>query len=218
MQSIVFESHHVISGDRVSASLHAFLRSRQSIRRFLQEPISEAVLDRVLETATWAPSAHNRQPWRFLIVTEPTRKMTVACAMGNRLRAARLADGDESGAVDADVERSKARILEAPVCIFVFMSLEDMDKYPDAKRRAAEHSMAVQSTAMAAQNLLLGAHAEGLGACVMCAPLFCPDVVSDALGVPDTWQAQMLLVLGKPAAIRERKGRRPLSSVVGGCS
>lgn len=138
--------------------------------------------------------------------------------MGNRLRAARLADGDESGAVDADVERSKARILEAPVCIFVFMSLEDMDKYPDAKRRAAEHSMAVQSTAMAAQNLLLGAHAEGLGACVMCAPLFCPDVVSDALGVPDTWQAQMLLVLGKPAAIRERKGRRPLSSVVGGCS
>lgn len=216
MQSTIFQSHHGITGDSVSESLHAFLRSRQSIRRFLQEPISERVLERILETATWAPSAHNRQPWRFLIVTQPARKMAVACRMGDRLRAARIADGDDADAVDADVERSKARILEAPVCIFVFMSLEDMDTYPDATRRAAERSMAVQSTAMAVQNLLLGAHAEGLGACIMCAPLFCPDVVSDALGVPGTWQAQMLLVLGKPAGMRERKGRRPLSSVMSG--
>ncbi len=59
--------------------------------------------------------------------------------------------------------------------------------------------MAVQSVALAAQNMLLMAHAEGLGACWMCAPLFCPDVVRAALALPADWEAQALLTLGYPA-------------------
>ena len=50
--------------------------------------------------------------------------------------------------------------------------------------------MAVQSTAMAVQNMLLLAHAEGLAACWMCAPLFCPDTVRAALDLPADWQPQ----------------------------
>jgi nitroreductase len=62
-----------------------------------------------------------------------------------------------------------------------------MDSYPDERRRRAEYLMAVQSTAMAAQNLLLAAEQEGLGACVMCAPLFCPEIVANALHLPYGW-------------------------------
>ena len=66
---------------------------------------------------------------------------------------------------------------------------------------------------MAGQNLLLAAHALGLGACWMCAPLFCPDVVVDALRLPADWQPQGLVTLGWPAQTRSR-GRRPLDEVL----
>ncbi len=54
-----------------------------------------------------------------------------------------------------------------------------MDNYGDPRRDQNEYVMAAQSAAMAGQNLLLAAHDAGLGACWMCAPLFCPDVVRD---------------------------------------
>ena len=72
--------------------------------------------------------------------------------------------------------------------------------------------MAVQGTAMAGQNLLLAAHALGLGACWMCAPLFCPEVVAAELELPPDWQPQGLVTLGWPAQTR-RRGRKPLAEV-----
>ncbi len=211
----LLESFGMLDSAKLETSeVHAFLRSRQSIRRFMPDPVSEEVIAQILETAMWAPSAHNRQPWRFVVVTDRTRKDSIARAMGERLRAERRADGDDEAIVEADVSRSRARILEAPVAIFVFMTQEHMDHYPDARRQTAEQTMAMQSTAMATQNLLLAVHAEGLGACIMCAPLFCATAVGEALGAPPTWQAQSLVLLGRPAAVRERKGRLPLASVV----
>ena len=196
--------------EEAAMAFHRFLRSRQTVRRFTSDPLSQRSLSRILETASWAPSAHNRQPWRFLIVTEVAQKESIAKAMGDRLRADRLADGDDEAIVEADVARSRSRLMGAPVLVFVFLTTEDMDSYPDARRQAAEHAMAVQSVAMATQNLLLGAHAERLGACIMCAPLFCPAVVSEVLGAPPHWVAQSLVALGKPAAVTPRKGRMPL--------
>jgi F420 biosynthesis protein FbiB-like protein len=123
--------------------------------------------------------------------------------MGERLRADLTADGVAPELIARDVSRSYSRISGAPLAILVCLSMADMDRYPDARRNEAEYNMAVQSVAMAAQNLLLAAHAEGLGACWMCAPLFCPDVVRHALDLPQDWQPQALITLGYPAAVRE---------------
>jgi nitroreductase len=123
--------------------------------------------------------------------------------MGQRLRGDRTADGDDPQVIEDDVVRSYARITEAPVVIVVCLDIRDMDRYPDDQRNTAEYLMAVQSTAMAVQNLLLAAHGEGLGACVMCAPLFCQDSVSDGLGLPSEWKAQMLVTIGTPPMLAE---------------
>lgn len=48
--------------------LHTFLRTRRSIRRFRPDPVPDEVIARILETAAHAPSAHNLQPWRFVII------------------------------------------------------------------------------------------------------------------------------------------------------
>jgi F420 biosynthesis protein FbiB-like protein len=120
--------------------------------------------------------------------------------MGERLRADRTRDGDQAEAIEADVARSRTRIEDAPVVLVVALTMRDMDQYADQQRAAAEHTMAVQSVAAAVQNILLLAHARGLGSCWMCAPLFCPDVVRTSLGLPDDWEPQALVTLGRPAA------------------
>lgn len=73
--------------------------------------------------------------------------------------------------------------------------------------------MAVQGAAMAAHNILLAAHATGLGACWMCAPLFCPQVVSEALTLPDDWEPQALITLGFPAEAGKPYRRRALAEI-----
>lgn len=193
---------------------HALLRGRRSIRYYRPEPPADAVLARLFESVTMAPSAHNRQPWRYLVIADSAHKAALAGAMGARLAADRKRDGDADAAIAADVTRSHQRITTAPIIIVVALTLGDMDRYPDEQRRQAEYLMAVQSTAMATQNLLLAAHAEGLGACWMCAPLFCPADVRSALNMADDWQPQGLITLGYPARPGKLKPRKPLSAFV----
>lgn len=189
------------------------IQSRRSIRRYTAEPVTPELLERLLTAATWAPSAHNRQPWRLVVMREVGAKVQFADAMSERLRADRLADGDLPEAIEQDVARSQTRITGAPVVILLCLTLADMDHYPDERRTQAERLMAVQSVAMAAQNLLLAAHAEGLGACWLCAPLFCPDTVRAALALPDDWEPQALITLGYPANVGKLPMRRPLDEL-----
>lgn len=194
--------------------LQAIIKGRRSVRRYVAARISHAVIDRLLLAAASAPSAHNRQPWRFAILDDAPWKDRLAIAMGSRLREDRLADGDDPVDIERDVARSYARITEAPVVILVCFDIKDMDQYPDERRQAAERVMAIQSTAMAMQNILLAAHAEGMGACVMCAPLFCGPAVVAALQLPDGWEPQSLVTLGPPANGGKERTRLPLQKIV----
>jgi coenzyme F420-0:L-glutamate ligase/coenzyme F420-1:gamma-L-glutamate ligase len=197
-----------------AALFHRTIRERRSIRRYRPGSVGREVLDRLFGSAAMAPSAHNRQPWRFVVIEDDAAKDALARAMGERLAADRGRDGDAPDAIARDVARSHARITGAPVVILVCLTLEEADAYPDAGRGQAEFLMAVQSTAMAAQNLLLGAHAEGLAGCWMCAPLFCPDVVRASLDVPAPWQPQGLITLGYAAQAGRDRARKPLPAFV----
>jgi len=200
------------SRDR-AAAFRELVAGRRSIRRYRAEAIPPAIIERLLDAARWAPSAHNRQPWRFALIEDASWKDRLARAMGDRLHADRLRDGDPADAIEQDVARSYARITGAASVIVVALDMSEMDRYRDA-RQEAEHLMAVQSTAMAAQNLLLAAHVEGLGACWMCAPLFCPEVVAEALGLPSGWDPQALITLGWPANGGKPAMRRPVADVL----
>jgi F420 biosynthesis protein FbiB-like protein len=190
-----------------------WLTSRRSIRRYLPDPVPPELIEQLLTAATWAPSAHNRQPWRFVVMTEWETKHKLATAMGEKLRTDLTADHAPTELIEKDVGRSYQRITSAPLLILLCLSMENMDNYPDHLRQQNEWIMTVQSTAMAAQNLLLAAHALGLGACWLCAPLFCPDLVKDTLALPNDWQPQSLITIGYPAEAKE-KFRQPLSTRV----
>jgi F420 biosynthesis protein FbiB-like protein len=189
------------------------LKTRRSIRRYHPTPIPKELINQLLTAATWAPSAHNRQPWRFVVMTETAVKERLALAMGQRLREDLTADNVPPELIEKEAGRSYQRITAAPVLILICLTLADMDSYPDEKRTRNEWLMAVQSTAMAGQNLLLAAHQSGLSACWMCAPLFCPEVVKETLALPQDWEPQGLITMGY-AAETKQKTRHPLNKSV----
>ncbi len=188
------------------------IQTRRSIRRYTDQPVDRAHVEAILQAATQAPSAHNRQPWRFAVVTSADAKERLAQEMGKRLRVDGLADNEALQALEARIARSHARITQAPVVILACLTMVDMDRWPDARRGDAERVMAMQSVAAALQNLLLTAHMLGLAACWMCAPLFAPDDARDALELPGDWEPQALITLGYPAGEAKPKTTEPLSS------
>jgi len=193
------------------SALHHHITSRRSIRRYLPDAVPPELVETLLTAATWAPSAHNRQPWRFVVINNRETKHKLATAMGQKLRADLTTDHTPETIIAQDVARSYDRLTKAPLLILLCLTMNDMDSYPDPMRQQNEWVMAVQSTAMAGQNLLLAAQAAGLGACWMCAPLFCPEVVQQTLDLPVDWQPQALITLGYPAEVKE-KPRYPLTT------
>lgn len=168
----------------------------------------------VIDAARWAPSAHNRQPWRLVVVTNPAVKLQMAQAMAERLRRERLADGAKVAEIEADVQRSINRFKQPPVVIVVCMTTQSMDQYSDDRRNALERIMTIQSTAMAGQNMLLMAHSLGIGACWVCAPLFAGEQVVSILEIPADWEPQGAILLGQPAVAPESRSRLQLSEVL----
>ncbi|MCC6455608.1 MAG: nitroreductase family protein [Caldilineaceae bacterium] len=194
-------------------SLSRVIHSRRSIRRYSSRPISQELLTTLLEAASWAPSAHNRQPWRFCVVTSTEATARLSAAMGEQWRADLSADNADPSFIERRVAISHARMTGAAALVIASLTMSDMDRYPDPARALAEWTMAVQSVALACQNLLLAAEAQGVGACWMCAPLFVPDLVRRILELPSDWEPQALITLGYPAESKQKE-RAPLDSRV----
>src|SRR6266545_4901819 len=76
-----------------TTDLHNFLRTRRSIRRFKADPVPDSVIQNILATATFAPSAHNRQPWRFVVLTTQEIKEHLANAIAKDFERDLMHDG-----------------------------------------------------------------------------------------------------------------------------
>jgi F420 biosynthesis protein FbiB-like protein len=197
-----------------TTELHNFLRTRRSIRRFKPDPVPGSVIETILSTATYAPSAHNRQPWRFVVVTDFSVKLQLADAMAQDFERDLNQDGLPAEKIQAQIKRSKERITSAPVAILLCLDMSEMDSYPDEKRSKAEYLMAVQSVAAAGLQLLLASHAEGLGGVWACWPLFAPETIQETLSLPDTWEPQGMLFVGYFEVLPETRQRKPLQDIV----
>lgn len=199
-----------VSDSSKPETLLSLLRERRSIRRYASQPVPRAQVEEILEAAIWAPSSHNRQPWRFCVVTDAALRGRLADEMAERWRLDLTADGMDVAEIEKRVKVRRLRLLGAPVVVVPCLCMEEMDRYPDARRSAAERTMGVQSVALACQNLLLAAHARGLGACWMCAALFVPELILRILDLPMSWEPQALITLGYPAEVRTSQ-RQPVA-------
>ena len=198
----------------MSDDLLAFFDRRRTVRVYDGTPVPDAVIRQLLQAAVLAPSAHNRQPWRFAVVTSAAVQRRLAEAMAQEWERDLVADGVHPAVRSSWLEFSRQRFGEAPVLIVACLTMAEMDRYPDERRQRAEYLMGVQSVAAAIENLLLAAAHLGLGAAWTCAPLFAPEVVRRELDLPPDWEPQAAITLGHPRNVRGYRDRKPLEAVV----
>jgi nitroreductase len=92
--------------------------------------------------------------------------------------------------------------------------MSEMDVYPDEQRSKAEYLIATQSAANAGMQLLLAAHAEGLGSVWVCSPMFAQGTVQTALNISKNWEPQAMFLMGYPVEIPEVRARKELKDIV----
>ncbi len=176
------------------------LTSRRSYKRpFVDKPVDASIIEKIVEAARWAPSAHNAQPWRFVALIDNERRITLARELGTLFRDDLQKSKLSPSQVDVRVANSVRVFTSAPVLVLVCGDTSGtMDVYPDRNRQDAETTMFVQSVANGICYFLLAAHACGLATSWYCAPLFAKATVREVLHLPPTWEPQAFVTLGYP--------------------
>jgi nitroreductase len=165
----------------------SFLLSRRSVpARLLGEPApDDATLLRLLELAVRVPDHGALEPWRFLLIRGEAR-----AALGIWLAERRQAL--EPGVTPAELEKDRQRFLRAPVVIAVIARIQNGHRIPEQEQ--------LLSAGLAAYNLLLGAHALGLGAQWLTGwPAYDPGFAAH-LGLSENERLIAFVHIGTPAA------------------
>lgn len=203
--------------------LETVMRTTFAAREFLDEPVSDEQLFRILDTARFAPSGGNRQGWRVIVVKDPDKRaklrelivptfkryiaqvklgespwntITPTKVTSEQVEAARL----PRGFVD--------RITEAPVVLLVFVDLRvvaSMDQYLD---RVGVISGA--SIYPFVWNILLAARNEGLGGTLTTFAAAREPELQEIFGVPSYMAACAMLPIGKPTKQLTKLSRKPV--------
>jgi F420 biosynthesis protein FbiB-like protein len=123
-------------------------------------------------------------------------------------------DGVPLERIQVQIQRSKDRILSAPLAILLCLDMSDMDTYPDENRSQAERTMAIQSVAAAGLQLLLAVHAEGLGGVWACWPLFAQETIRGTLHLPESWEPQAMFFIGYADELPKTREKKHLKDIV----
>ena len=145
------------------------IKARRSVRRFHAGRIAPADLERMIEAAVWAPSGGNAQSWRFVVVEDE-----------ERIRRLRMVSPGMPG---------------PPPCVIAVC--QDVHLAECFGSRLGREKLTLFDSAMAAQNILLAAHAVGLGTCVVAS--FHVGGVKDMLKLPESIDPILLVAVGRPS-------------------
>ncbi|MGE5507154.1 MAG: nitroreductase family protein [Chitinophagales bacterium] len=199
--------------------LQAAVRARHSVRRFLPDPVPEADIREIVELATWAPNASNRQMWRFVAVADPALKKAMRQAVEEAIDRLVAAVPEVPGV--AAMKGWSLFFAEAPVVIAVFgegyaSRTDEALKAGGWTSEAIDRVRArpdLQSIGAAIQTLLLAAAAKGYGTCWMCAPNLAAPEIERLLGVEERFRLVAIVPLGCPAEAPRGPGRHPVEEV-----
>jgi nitroreductase len=160
------------------------VRNRRSIREYLEKPVEDDKIEKILDAARWAPSAGNLQSVEYIIVKDrETKEKLAGAALG------------------------QDQVSEAPVDIVVCCNFPKMKHYGNRGKEL----YSIQESGACIQSLMLTAHSLGLGTCWVGA--FEEGSVRKILKVPDSVRPVGIITLGYPAE-GGHSSRRNLKSIV----
>ena len=173
--------------------------SRKTARRFKAEPISEEDINYILETAIQAPSGSNAQPWRFMVVSDPDKKMKIreAAEKGERAFYESISEERKKGYEAKGLSPAKPMLTKAPVLIVVLGDTTAPNYKPSVWVSIAYAILAIEEKGLAT---------------VTYTPSD-PVLVTEAVMAPDNFLVESILPLGYSDDPKMKEERKSLSEL-----
>lgn len=187
-----------MGGNETAAVLKQVIEGRRTIGKVTDERPPRELIEQILDSASWAPNHRLTEPWRFVVLAGQAREV-LGWFMGEQNAGAYPAGSEEA---DLDRARAARKALRAPVVIAL-----GVEPGQGAKVEEIEEIAAV---ATAAQNMLLTAHALGLGAKWSSGRIIHDPAVMKWLGLSERASLLGFLYIGYPDMTSERSLRTPI--------
>ena len=168
------------------------IAGRRSIRRYQEKEVPDALIDRVLEAVRWAPSGGNIQPWEVIVVRDPETKKRLQETLGG-------------------YNPARKAVAAAPLLLVLCGKVKIPDTYRKDKDVVTKFGdwWFMFHLGSAAQNLVLAAHALGLGTVMV--GFFDHNMAKEILQVPEAYEVVLMTPLGYPAFTPKPPPRREIS-------
>lgn len=174
------------------------LKERRTVGRVKKAELPKDVIAQLIEAANWAPSHYNTQPWKFIVMTGEGRNL-----LGEGYAKVYTANTGDTDAENLEKEAKKA--FRAPVVIAAICSPSEDPRATIAEELAAAHA--------AVQNMLLAAHALGLGAIWRSGAPMYHQAMHDHFQLRDNEQLVGFIYVGYPELVPAAPSRRNVDEV-----
>ncbi|MFX1498653.1 MAG: coenzyme F420-0:L-glutamate ligase [Promethearchaeota archaeon] len=191
------------------------LKSRRSYKlKFSTKSVDRKVIEDCIDIARWAPSAHNGQHWRYIILEPDKLRESLINKMNEKLREALLNDGKSTAYITKKIEKTRSQFLSAPYLILLCLDKNYLEYYPDLERNQKEFIMGIQSVSASALYFLLCLESKKLAACWYCAPLFAEAIVKNILNLPNSYYPIAFFTVGYSTENASIPKRKPLDEII----
>jgi coenzyme F420-0:L-glutamate ligase/coenzyme F420-1:gamma-L-glutamate ligase len=191
------------------------IKNRRSYKLpFDSKKVNKKLIEDCIELARWAPSAHNGQFWRYIIIEKGEIREKLINRMNLKLKEDLERDGKSEQFIQEKIDKTKLKFIETPFLILLCLESKDLEKYQDLERYNNEFIMGIQSISCSATYFLLAVQFKGLAACWYCAPLFARDIIKESLKLPKSYVPMAFFTVGY--SIREVKApkRKQLKDII----
>lgn len=191
------------------------LKSRRSYKlEFSNKKIEESLIKECIEIARWAPSAHNSQSWRYIIMEQGKLRETLIKNINLKLGEDLFKDGKSKNFIKKKIEKTKNQFLRSPYLILLCLDTQELEKYSDQEREKNEYVMGVQSISASATYLLLAFEMRELAACWYCAPLFAKEIIKNTLNLPSSFIPMAFFTVGQSLKTQQIPKRKDLKDII----
>jgi len=215
IESIIRNKEIDLFREPIDEKLISYMKKRRSYRLpFETKKVNRKVIEECIEIARWAPSAHNGQQWRYIIIENNDLRTKLINKMNQKLINDLEKDGKPEDFIEAKIKKTRTNFINAPRLILLCLDKMELEKYPDNERLQNEFILGVQGISASATYLLLAFEIKKLAACWYCAPLFAKNIINQTLKLPESYVPMAFFTVGYSLMNIQAPPRKELQEII----